>query len=118
MEKLVAVELRVVVTRIAAAERVSLSGNGELTGHGRGPRKTGRADPLVNGHPDAACAVVYGDCASVRVYKIEPIRRSVILLSPDERWITLSFAARIPPTTNDISISLTVRVFVTNWRHL
>lgn len=49
MEKLVAVELRVVVTRIAAAERVSLSGNGELTGHGRGPRKTGRADPPLTG---------------------------------------------------------------------
>ena len=54
VEKVVAVELRVVVTRIAAAERVSLSGNGELTGHGRGPRGTGRADPLVNGRPAAA----------------------------------------------------------------
>ena len=54
VEKVVAVELRVVVTRIAAAKRVSLSSNGELTGHGRGPRGTERADQLINEYPAAA----------------------------------------------------------------
>lgn len=54
MEKVVAVELRVVVTHIAAAERVSLSGNGEFTGHGRGPRGTRRANQLVKGCAAAA----------------------------------------------------------------